>query len=59
MTRIAVWPVPMPRNTRPGASLLMVAIECAVTGASRTPATDTPVPSRMREVLAAASANTA
>ena len=59
MTRIAVWPVPMPRKMRPGASLLMVAIEWAVTGASRTPATDTPVPSRMREVLAAASANTA
>ena len=37
----------------------MVAIECAVTGASRTPATETPVPSRMREVLTAASASVA
>ena len=43
----------------PGASLLMVAIEWAVTGASRTPATDTPVPRRMREVLTAASASVA
>jgi hypothetical protein len=52
ITRMAVWPVPMPRNTRPGASWLIEAIECAVTGASRVGATATPVPSRMREVLA-------
>jgi hypothetical protein len=49
----------MPRKTRPEASRLMLAIECAVTGASRVGATETPVPSRMREVLAAASASTA
>src|SRR6266851_4611107 len=34
ITRIAVCPVPMPRKTRPGAIWLIVAIECAVTGAS-------------------------
>ena len=59
MMRMAVWPVPMPRKARPGARRLMDAIEWAVTGASRVPGMATPVPRRMRDVLAAASASTA
>ena len=59
MTRIAVWPVPRPRNVRPGASWLIVPMECAVTGAIRVPAIDTPVPMCMRFVFTAASASVA
>ena len=54
ITRMAVWPVPMPRKTRPGAMRLMEAMECAVTGAMRVPAMATPVPRRMVEVWCAA-----
>ena len=59
ITRIAVWPVPRPKNTRPGASAAMLAMEWAVTGAIRVGAMETPVPSLIREVLTAANANTA
>ena len=59
MTRIAVWPVPMPRKVLPGAIRLMEAIECAVTGAMRVPGIATPVPSLIRLVLCAASASVA
>ena len=59
MIRIAVFPVPMPRNVRPGARALIVAIDAAVTGAGRVPETDTPVPSWMVLVRSAASASVA
>ena len=59
MIRIAVLPVPIPQNVRPGASWLIVAIAAAVTGASRVPATATPVPSRIVDVRVAATANIA
>ena len=39
-----VKPVPTPRITRPGASSLIVAMECAVTGAMRFPRIATSVP---------------
>ena len=44
---------------RPGAILLIVACELAVTGAVRVPATATPVPILIRDVRAAANAMTA
>ena len=56
ITRIAVWPVPIPRNTRPGAIRLMLAMEWAVTGAMRVPAIATPVPSWIVDVCCAARA---
>ena len=59
VTRMAVCPVPMPRKTPPGAIRLIEAIEWAVTGAIRVPGMATPVPSRMRDVLWAASASVA
>jgi len=59
ITRLAVLPAPMPKNVRPGASALMVAIPAALTGAGRVPLTATPVPSRMRLVRTAASASAA
>ena len=59
MTRMAVWPVPIPRKTRPGASRLTEAIEWAVTGAIRVPGMATPVPSLIREVFCAATASVA
>ena len=59
MTRIAVWPVPIPRNVRPGAIRFTVAMECAVTGAIRVPTIATPVPSWIREVRCAARASVA
>ena len=49
----------MPRNVRPGASRLIVAMLCAVTGAIRVPVIATPVPSLIRLVRSAASASTA
>ena len=59
MTRMAVFPEPTPKNVRPGASALMVAMLDAVTGAGLVPETATPVPMRMLEVFLAASANVA
>ena len=59
MTRMAVWPLPMPRNTRPGARRLIEAIEWAVTGAVRVPGIATPVPIWIVRVFAAASASVA
>ena len=59
MMRIAVLPDPMPRNVRPGASRLIVAMPAAVTGSGRRPATATPVPNRMRSVRVAATASVA
>ena len=56
MIRIAVFPVPIPQNVRPGAIWLIVAIDAAVTGAGRVAATDRPVPICMVEVRSAASA---
>ena len=57
--RIAVLPVPTPKKVRPGASRLIVAMEFAATGASRSDGTATPVPSWMVRVACAASASTA
>ena len=54
-----MWPVPIAKKVRPGASALMVAIECAVTGAKRVEAMATPVPSLIRDVFDAANANIA
>ncbi len=51
-----VKPVPTPRIARPGASRLIVAIECAVTGSIRFDGIATPVPSLIRFVFSAASA---
>ena len=59
MTRIAVFPEPTPRNVRPGASALIVAMLDAVTGAGLVPETATPVPKRIVEVFLAASASVA
>ncbi len=59
MMRIAVLPVPMPRNVRPAASALIVAMDAAVTGAGRVPETDTPVPIWIVLVRCAASAKVA
>ena len=59
MTRIAVLPAPNPRNVRPGASALMVAMLPAVTGAGRVPVMATPVPRRIRDVRVAARASVA
>ena len=59
MTRMAVLPAPTPRNVRPGASALMVAMPAAFTGAGRVPVTATPVPRWMRDVRVAASASVA
>ena len=50
ITRMAVLPAPTPKNVRPGARALMVAIPAAFTGAGRVPETATPVPMLMREV---------
>ena len=50
---MAVFPVPMPQNTRPGARRLIVAWAAAVTALARVPATATPVPSWMRSVRSA------
>ena len=56
ITRMAVCPVPIPKKTRPGAMRLIDAIECAVTGATRTPGIATPVPKRILVVCCAARA---
>ena len=54
--RWALLPAPIPRNVRPGAIVLIDAMLWAVTGGIRVPATDTPVPIRIRSVRSAASA---
>ena len=59
MLRIAVLPVPMPRNTRPGASLFSVAMAATCTGGIRVPQMAVPGPIRRRRVSRAASASTA
>ena len=59
MVRMAVLPVPMPRCTRPGASLFSVAIAATCTGGMRVPQMAVPGPSRIRYVAWAASARTA
>ena len=56
MIRIAVWPVPTPQKIRPGATVLIDEIAAALVGAIRVPGIATPVPIRIRDVLAAASA---
>ncbi len=53
MLLIAVFPVPTPRNVRPGARRLMVAIALAVVGATRNPGIATPEPTRIRSVRSA------
>ena len=52
-------PAPTPKNVRPGAKALIVAIAAAFTGAGRVPETATPVPSWIRDVRSAASASVA
>ena len=59
MLRIAVLPVPMPRNTRPGAIRFSVATAATCTGGIRVPQIAVPGPMRSRDVCRAASANTA
>ena len=59
MIRIAVFPLPTPRNVRPGARTLIVAMLAAVTGAGLVAATATPGPNRIVEVRSAARARTA
>ena len=54
IARRAENPVPTPKSIRPGASRFKVAKQFAVCAAIRLDGTRTPVPSRMREVLAAA-----
>ena len=54
-----MFPVPNPRNVRPGAMALMVAMALAVTGAMRNAGTATPEPTRMVLVRSATSAMTA
>ena len=56
---MAVFPVPIPRNVRPGARALMVAIDDAVTGAGRVAETETPVPMFIVDVRSAAKASAA
>ena len=59
MPRIAVLPVPMPRNNRPGARRFSVAIAATCTGGMRVPQIAVPGPRRSRLVCRAASASTA
>ena len=59
ITRMAVLPLPTPKNVRPGASALIVAIPEALFGAGRVPVMATPVPSWMVLVRTAASARAA
>ena len=59
ITRMAVLPAPTPKNVRPGARALMVAMPEALFGAGRVPVMATPVPSWMRLVRTAASASAA
>ena len=56
MLRIAVLPVPTPRNVRPGAKRLTVAIAFAVAGATRNPGIATPEPTRILSVRSATNA---
>ncbi len=56
MDRSALLAVPMPRNVRPGARALSVAMELAVTGAIRVSGLVTMVPRAMVLVCEAASA---
>ena len=59
MVRKAVLPVPMPRNTRPGAIRFSVAIAATCTGGIRVPQIAVPGPIRNVLVCFAASASTA
>ena len=59
MIRMAVFPAPTPKNVRPGAIALMVAIPAAFTAAGLVPVIATPVPSFMVEVRSAAKASAA
>jgi hypothetical protein len=59
MLRIAVLPVPIPRNTRPGARRFRVAIAATCTGGMRVPQIAVPGPMRRRVVCRAARASTA
>ena len=59
MARMAVFPVPTPKNVRPGASALMVAMALAVTGAIDNAGMATPGPMAMRLVRSATSASNA
>ena len=59
MLRIAVLPVPMPRNTRPGAIRLSVATAATCTGGIRVPQIAVPGPMRSVRVARAARASTA
>ena len=58
MVRMAVLPVPMPRNTRPGAIRLSVAIAATCTGGMRVPQIAVPGPICSRFVCCAARAQT-
>ena len=56
---MAVLPVPTPKNVRPGAIALIVAMAFAVTGAIDRAGMATPGPTAMRLVLSATSASSA
>ena len=59
MMRMAVLPAPTPKNVRPGAIALIVAIPAALTAGGLVPVMATPVPKFMWLVLLAASAKVA